>query len=158
MQNGWYCFANISRSTRYQDLQNWSHSRFRPSKEISRFGSFIWGPHISENYIQCLIFLHIPRDWWWSNGWNWVSWLCLILWTFSIVWILIYTLGFWKKKKKTQTRCEWAKNTVHPPIFFCPLLSTCMQRWVVGNGGIASTSIPHLEAAKCLFSQNLYWI
>ena len=113
------------------------------------------GPHIPENCIQWLTFLHISRDWWWSNSWYLVYWPCLILWTFSTVWIFIYTLRFWKKKKPKLGR-EWARNTIHPPLFFFPLLSTCIQWWAVGNKGIASTSLHHLEAAKHLYPQNLY--
>ena len=61
--------------------------------------------------------------------------------------------------KKEIKKNEWDVNGQEhclPASIFFPLLSTCIQRWVVRKGGIAFISLHHLEVAKRLYFQNLY--
>ena len=59
--NGWYCFANISRPTRYQALKTYPSSCSAFQTDSTVWILYFWGPQNLKNIIKWLMFFHISR-------------------------------------------------------------------------------------------------
>ena len=122
--NIWKFFISFPGSTRYQAMKIEPMAVFNLQKRSNGL-DFMFVTHIIQKILlNCSHLLLISRDWWWSNGWNLVSLLGLILRKISTVWIVVYN------PRNNKNIAVMPLKSLFTPLFFFFLL-LYIFRWLI---------------------------